>query len=486
MDKMKQGIRSWLQLEPPTPKQISVTESMDYSGNAIKNRIWYRGDAYELEQLYRYINEGPHRYNFWAATPTPGMEIRKIHTGLPAIIVDTLANIVVGDINDFELKDGKYQQDWDAIKKENGFKHLLEAAIKESLYIGDGAFKISLDSDISKYPIIEFIPGDKVDLTIRRGRITEVIFKTDIEADNGQRYCLHEFYGQNYIKYKLFKGEQEADISLIEQLSGLEDIAFSNEADKYMMAVPVKFFSSGRWKGRGQSIFDRKAWSQWMDALRAGKTREYIPENLLPRNPKTGELLKPNAFDNRFIATGADMSEGAQNKIDLQQPAIPHESYLATYITALDLCLQGLISPSTLGIDVKKLDNAEAQREKEKTTLYTRKAIVEALQEVLPKLVSVTIKAYYESLKQSTGEIEVDVTFGEYANPSFESQIETIGKGKAQGIMSTEACVDELYGDTKDDAWKKEEEVDRLKAEQGITSVEEPAVNLDNPQQYII
>lgn len=43
--------------------------------------------------------------------------------------------------------------------------------------------------------------------------------------------------------------------------------------------------------------------------------------------------------------------------------------------------------------------------------------------------------------------------------------------------MSIEACVDELYGDTKNDDWKKEE-VARLKNEQGITEMEEPAVNL--------
>ena len=45
--------------------------------------------------------------------------------------------------------------------------------------------------------------------------------------------------------------------------------------------------------------------------------------------------------------------------------------------------------------------------------------------------------------------------------------------------MSIEASVDELYGDSRDDEWKKEE-VARLKAEQGIvTDMEEPAVNLD-------
>lgn len=41
--------------------------------------------------------------------------------------------------------------------------------------------------------------------------------------------------------------------------------------------------------------------------------------------------------------------------------------------------------------------------------------------------------------------------------------------------MSVEASVDELYGDTKDEEWKSVE-VTRLKAEQGITEMEEPQV----------
>ncbi len=83
-------------------------------------------------------------------------------------------------------------------------------------------------------------------------------------------------------------------------------------------------------------------------------------------------MLKPNAFDNAYIQTDGSMAEGTVNKIELVQGNIPHESYLATYITALDLCLQGIMSPSTLGIDVKKLDNAEAQREKESNALQQK------------------------------------------------------------------------------------------------------------------
>lgn len=215
-----------------------------------------------------------------------------------------------------------------------------------------------------------------------------------------------------------------------------------------------------------------------MDALRAGRAKTYIPECLVPRDPKTGKTIKPNPFDNRYFAADGEMREGQKNEVVTSQPAIPHESYLASYITALDLCLQGVISPSTLGIDVKKLDNAEAQREKEKATLYTRDAIIEALQETLPELVKASINAYNILHAQGITEVQVDIPFGEYANPSFESQVETVSKGKQGGIMSIEASVEELYGDSKDETWKNEE-IARLKAEQGIAEVEEPDITIE-------
>ena len=257
-------------------------------------------------------------------------------------------------------------------------------------------------------------------------------------------------------------------------------------AGGFTMAIPLKFFKSSRWNGRGKSIFDDKCdsfdaldecWSQWLDALRKGRTKEYIPENMLPRDPKTGVVLQPNPFDNAYIATQSVMVEGVAPHIETVQPSIPVESYLGTYITALDLCLQGLISPSTLGIDVKKLDNAEAQREKEKATLYTRNSIVAALQSTLPALIDSIFKAYDTFYKRPASDIadKVEIPFGEYANPSFESQVETCGKARQFGLMSVETMLDELYGDTRTDKWKREEAA-RIKAEQGLTEGQEPSL----------
>lgn len=497
MENVKNGVRSWLNIEPANPVKINIRETLDFEANAIKNRIWYRGDSSELIQLYSNMETNTARQTFWGAIPSPGMEINKLHTGLPALIVDTLANITMTSLNDLEFAKKDDEDIWKKIDEENKVKKLLREAVQETLFIGDGAFKVTFDEKISEYPILEFYPGDQVEFHRNRGRIIEIEFKTAYTYKT-KTYILHEYYGYGYIKYKLTLDEKEVPLDGIPQTKGLENYAFAGYYEengeeqnkgKYMLAVPIMFYDSSKWKGRGQSVFDKKidafdsfdeTWSQWMDALRAGRSKEYIPESLLPKNPNTGEIIRPNAFDNRFMATEADMRENAKNEISLKQPAIPHESYAATYSTALDLCLQGLISPSTLGIDVKKLDNAEAQREKEKTTLYTRDTIVDALIEDIKNLVSVSIMAYREfaNPKSPNESIEVDVSFAEYANPSFESQIETVGKGKTQGIMSIEASVEELYGDTKDEAWKKEE-VARLKAEQGIAVMEEPAVQTE-------
>ena len=95
------------------------------------------------------------------------------------------------------------------------------------------------------------------------------------------------------------------------------------------------------------------------------------------------------------------------------------------------------------------------------------------MQNVLPKLIETVFRTYAEMCEKPFENIEIEVPFGEYANPSFESQVETVGKGRTQGIMSVEACVDELYGDTKTDEWKAEE-VERIKSEQGVESMNEP------------
>lgn len=483
-DKIRQGMWHFLQVNPAQKSLIIIDENMDFLTSCTKNRIWYIGKSKQLSQLYRQLDV-PNEM-FWKAPMTVGMEIRKIHIPIASLTVDTMAKIVMSDYNGVEIEsksNTRFAKIWADIEKDNKLSEILKTVLTDIGIVGDGAFKISFDNDVSKLPIVEWFPAERVKFIYKRGRIREVEFYTEY-VNRGKRYIFKESYGYGYIKYKLENEyDREVPLNLIDETSWIDGVGVTFDSS-FMWAVPVIFGTSSQYRGRGKSLIEDKddaydsldeVLSQWMDALRAGRTKQYIPNCMIPKDPKTGENIKPNAFDNRFIEVDTDMSEsGNGNRIYTESPVIQHESYLSAYVTALDVCLQGVISPSTLGIDVKKLDNADAQREKEKATLYTRQNYVELLESVIPQLVktALNVNAIINRQPLVPDDLKVTLKFGEYANPSFESQVETVGKARQSGVMSIEAGIDELYGDSKGDDWKTEE-VKRIKEEQGIVSEEE-------------
>lgn len=479
-ERVKNMIKSWLDIRPAQGQTFTINENMDFQANCIRNKIWYRGDSRELSEFYGQLMFAED--TFWGATQTADIRMKKSHSGLPKLIIKTIINTVMTDYSGDDVED----EYWKEVNKENEFdSKMLKLLLGDLLHIGDGAIKINYDTNISDKAILEWVDGSKIEFVYKRGRLVELIFKS-FHEENNATYLLEEHYGYGYITYRLLKDNKEVPLKTVKVLEKLENITFDKSV---MWAIPIMLSESAKYKGRGESIFEGKydsfdsldeIISQWLEAVRAGRAIKYIPENMIPRDPNTGEfLINSNPFDNKYIKPEGSMSENGQDKIEIKQAEIPTENYLQSYITFLDLCLQGIVSPSTLGIDNKKLDNAEAQREKEKTTLYTRGLIIDTLTEFIPKVINTVLKSRAQMEKKPIPEdVEANVKFGEYSNPSFEAQVETIGKGRQQGIMSIEASVEELYGDSKEEKWKQEE-IARLKAEQGIVDIEEPAVNFD-------
>lgn len=483
-------VMKMLKIVPAQETQnITIREPYSYSASVLRNRLWYRGDASELDQFYHQmssVGDTTGKTRFWAATPSQGMSIRKIHSGLPALMADRLADIVVADLDSITLEKQANTAVWEEIAKDNDFSDLLPESIVKALVEGDGAFKLSYDNEVSKYPLIEFFAGDGVEYKRERGRLKEIIFSSWYTLKDNS-YRLIETYGPGYIRYTLTdeKGK-EVPLSTVPELAGYQDIEYDGD---FMLAVPLRFFKSSTWPGRGKSLFDGKgdnfdaldeAVSQWWDAIRAGRVKDYIPEDIVPRDPDTGMPMNPNAFDNRFIKLQSALSEDAKGQIQSVQAQIQYEAYLGSYSSALDMCLQGIISPATLGIDLKKTDNAEAQREKEKATLYTRGKIVDKLNEAIPRLVELALRVYDLLQNRAAGEYKVSIKFGEYASPSFDAVVETVGKARTFSIMSIERAIEEMYGDT----WTKDEkaeEVQRLKEEQAGPTFDEPGINRDKP-----
>lgn len=481
---IKSFIKRWLDILPAQDSTIMVQEQSSFETNVLKNRILYRGDPSELDQIFHQLATDPvTQSRFWASSPSKGLNIRKIHSGLPGMIVNSLADIVVTDMLDVEFKDIKNQgglkSEWENIKAENDFSHLVTKAIQEVLVAGDGAFKISYDTSISDYPIIEFHSGEFVEYTYIRNRLVEVKFYSRYSKDKKQ-YTLVEAYGKGYVRYQLLNSSnEEVPLSIIDELSSLPPVSWNSDE---ILAVPFVVYPSPKWEHRGRSIFDLKTdsfdaldetISQWQDSVRLGRIKRYIPESMIPRDPRTGETMPVNPLDNQFTALSDPLTENGESRIVTEQPSIQYDSYLSTYINNLDMCMQGIISPSTLGIDTKKMDNAEAQREKEKTTLYTRGKIIAALQEVLPKVVELALQAKQLYEQKTPEKVVCNFEFGEYANPSFEAQVDSISRAASSSIMSIESQVEALWGDTKDDTWK-EDEVRRIKEQRGLIEMEEP------------
>ena len=277
-EKVKESIaskmRSFLKIYTANGKSFNINELLDFDSNVAVNKIWYRGESYELSQLYKQLDDN--QYGFWGSVPTAGIEIRKIHTGLPKIMVNLLSSVVADDMQDVKFTSEADNTLWHDIAEENTFDTLVKSAINKTLYTGDGAFKISIDTDISQLPIIEFFEADRIKVERKRGRVVEIVFKTAYSKD-ANTYILYEHYGKGYIRYELKNSfDKEVELATLEQTAGLNNIEWDGD---FMLAEYVSFYASDKFEGRGQSVFDAKrdnfdaldeTWSQWIDALRAG------------------------------------------------------------------------------------------------------------------------------------------------------------------------------------------------------------------------
>ena len=470
--KIKEKIMQLLKIQPAPVQQLFITEELTVDNNILKNRITYRGNASEINQFFSQIENTTNR--FWC---TYHDKIRKIHLNYIASTIDTYTNIISSDLNSIKIDDEQTQTLFDTISDENKLNKVIEKAVKECLTVGDGAFKISYDTDISVYPIIEFIPADFVDYEYHRGRLKEVVFYTDI-CENRKRYRLAEIYGYGYIDYRLYDEYGNLlSLDVTEYSSNLQKMTFDNQI---IMAIPFKIFESTMYPNRGKALFDNKTEefdaldevaSQWLDSVRKGRVKHYVPESLIPRNPETGSLIY-NGFDFKddFVKVAGSMEEG-KDVIQTIQPSIDYSAYENSFKTFLDMLLQGVISPATLGIDLAKNTSAESQREKEKVTLFTRQKITTELTIVLKQLVQLILDVYNIANNKARKEYDISISFGEYATTSFDSVVDTVSKAHQAGIMSIEQCVEELYGDSLTDE-EKQEEIQRIKDEMGIEELD--------------
>lgn len=487
--------------------------------------IWYLGDSdrlknfftranainYNMDPLY---NENKKSY-FWAVSSTEH-DIKRTHSGHPRNIVDTLVYIMtIPNITNDSDKTETVNKNLQKILKVNNFKQQITQQSRPlTLVEGWGAWKINWDKRLSDYPILLYYRADRVDFIYQSNQLRAIIYKDFFQDADGKNYVLYETRRLGdykdpdtgavstslYIEKELYEitpADQLIPCKL-ESLPQLKDIIpqIVIQNFKHFLGYPNIFYHDVSEEFYGRSIFTGKTdifddldqcMSQGANAVRRSTVHEYFNTLYLETDPVTGLPIQPDAFDRKYIkysgATGADGTAAGSTPVQVVQPNINFQQYSDEERSLLMAAISGIMSPATLGIDIAKKDNADAQREKEKVTIFTRNNLLDEEEPVFEHICSDLLVAY-ELMNLKDGEqlkcteYQINVQYPEFANDSWEKKLETIQTGWAGGIMSDEMALDLLYGDTISKETKDRElkflKDQRAKAEQ-IPPEEDPA-----------
>ena len=458
--------------------------------------VWYDGDGDELLNFYTRENYIGFNYEpfymrnkknyFWAISSTEA-QIKRTHSGQPRNIVDTLVNIMPFPL----ISAGENTNKLQAVVKESGLEQVYkDEQLPLTLVEGWGCWKINWDKDVSDYPSVEYVSAENVDFIYKNGKIIGIVFKNYYTSDK-KRYLLLETRSIEWkpnsadaaegsegervlvITNELYELPmnmaatdddtplKKVDLKTVPELESVEERIEIGPFDK-LFAVPcVLLGNTSRQWGYGRSIFTGKidlfddldqALSQSSNAVRLSTPIEYIDEEYLERD-KNGLPKKPKAYDRKYVMMkGQKNGDGVATgqPVQITQPSVEFSRYSDHAVQILLQILNGILSPATLGIDIAKKDNAAAQREKEKVTIFTRNALINGEERILRSLMEQMLmaKEFMDTGAVSVHSYDISVKFNEFADDSFENKLEALGKAYDMEEISTDMYLNKLYGDT--------------------------------------
>lgn len=455
--------------------------------------VWYVGDSDELINFYTrastidYNTDPLYNRNkksyFWAVSSTEN-DIKRTHSGMPRNIVDTLVNIVGTPKVGVGAPDSVLKEVDDRLREildENDFnKQLIQKARPLTLVEGWGAWKINWDSDFSDVPILLYYRADAVDFIYRSGRLIAIVYKDYYQDEKGLNYILFETRRIEkrdtdagrvpclIIEKDLFRVNGDSDVLTpisLGSLPQLKDVqaAICIENFNRFLGYPCIYYEDSTEDCYGRSIFTGKidlfddedqCHSQAANAVRRSTVHEYFNTQYLERDSRTGMPIMPKDFDRKYISykgpKGGDGAIAGGTPVTVTQPNIEFTQYSMEEQNILLNIINGIMSPATLGIDIAKKDNAEAQREKEKVTIFTRNTLIGEEKKTI-RAVAIDLLCADELMhhgKLTCKKYDVYCQYDEFADASFEAKLEAVLTGWQGGLVSDEMAIDYLYGDS--------------------------------------
>lgn len=439
---------------------------------AICGKIWYIGDSNQLLNYYTerrltlvnnpIFNRNIENY-FWAKSAEE-CDIKRVHSGVARAIIDTISNVI-----------GKPEIDeptgmWEKIAEENDFEgKLTQQGRVMTLAQGWGAWKININKEVSDYPLLEYYEAENCEYIVKSGIVIGIVFKSYYKNKKQQDFVLLETRyranGNSYTEYQLCRVEGNDNMTPCD-FAEIEELAYlgKDNNDKQvieglnmMLAVPSRYFYSALDPEHGDAFLSGKydaldmldeIMSQASQTNRVSTPVEYYSSDIVFRD-KNGNPGVPKLYNRQYMQK-EDIPDGDGNlntDIVTTQPDLNFDKYGNLMQTVLDYIFTGKVSPATMGVDIAKKDNAEAQREKEKVTIMTRNNIITQETRMVKQIVKICLylKEFMDKGTITLTDNEVSVKYNEFANPAFENMLETYGNAWNQGEISTKKYVELLW-----------------------------------------
>lgn len=434
-------------------------------------KVWYYGDASEKLNFYTgkttfgYMDNPIYNRNdvnmFWSKS-SQECNIKRMSTNIARSIVDTIAAIVGKPTieSDYPLLTNIFEKNDFAYKLVNQLRPM-------ALVEGDGCIKINVNPNLADVPLFEYYEAEDWEPIMKSGLMLGMIFKTYYNDEKGNNYVLFEtrllVADGMRLEYELYELGKNNDLYAVSQDKWLPEL---DSIPREPMLIPVRrlfarplmYYYNPLRPERGKSIYDGiielldmldEVWSQASQTNRVSTPVEYYNVDILQRTKK-GQPVLPKLYNRQFVeGPGQTNADGiSENKgIETTQPDLNFDKYGSLASDIVNQILIGRLSPSSLGINIAKDDNAMAQREKEKQTLFTRGNIIDRETKFLKDICedAAIMQNYINTGLVEDIKLQVSVKYDEFANPSFEQELETLGPAWSRGEISTDQYVKLLW-----------------------------------------
>lgn len=511
-----------------------LDNSLNYTRRIEEYRTWFIGNSRMLRNMYNLAIKKDCLNYFWYKAPD---NYRMIHTGIPGLISSKMATILFGGGLKFtatvykdegdridEVATQQAQELVDNLCKIIDLNERLENAAQNESWGGHVYFKLSHDTGLSQYPILEVADVRKAEAIKERGITTAIKFKFWYKDAANKEYRLDEIYttdalGDAVIRYELYQlakdgSESPKALEDLPQTANLKTEFLLNDNDelvynglKGMLAFdkpnrtpshefPDSEYGASDYEGALDS-FDAldEAYSELIAEIRSNKTIRYIPSSMVPKQIITDSVtgkqvtisLLPNEFVTNYEMVEGGLDQNAKNEMVIQQIPDKTKDNLEKFKTALSTAINCAgLSPLALGITGLESINSsdKSQQERNKVTLETRnkkqriwKPFIEDVVLKVLELNSWMVsnaqakQDAFAKLDLTFANLDVKAEFGDYIIEQQSEKIMTWSGAKSSGIASTHEAVSQIHPD-----WEEaeiNEEVNLIRFEQGMS--------LDNP-----